>query len=65
MEADNSSSMSEVTTQYCSIGEAMQLIAHPFDSDKRKLSEFIENMDIVFELVDLSKHDVLLKFVKA
>jgi len=65
MEADNSSDMSEDTTQYCSIGEAMKLIAQPFDGDKRKLREFIENVDVVFELVDPSKHDVLLKFVKA
>ena len=43
----------------------MKLIAHPFDGDKRKLREFIENVDVVFELVDPSKHDVLLKFVKA
>ena len=65
MEPDNSSDVSEDTTQYCSIGEAMKLIAHPFDGDKRKLREFIENVDAVFELVDPSKHDVLLKFVKA
>jgi len=37
----------------------------PFDGDKRKLRELIENVDVVFELVDPSKHDVLLKFVKA
>jgi len=43
----------------------MKLIAHPFDGDKRKLREFIENVDVVFELVDPSKHEVLLKFVKA
>lgn len=43
----------------------MKLIAHPFDGDKRKLREFIENVDVVFELVDPNKHDVLLKFVKA
>ena len=42
----------------------MKLIAHPFDGDKRKLREFIENVDVVFELVDPSKHDILLKFVK-
>jgi hypothetical protein len=64
MEADNSSNVSEDTTRYCSVGEAMKLIAHPFDGDKRKLREFIENVDVVFELVDPSKHDVLLKFVK-
>jgi hypothetical protein len=64
MEADNSSDVPEDTTQYRSIGEAMKLIAYPFDGDKRKLREFIENVDIVFELVDPSKHDILLKFVK-
>jgi hypothetical protein len=64
MEADNSSDASEDTTQYYSIGEAMKLIARPFDGDKRKLREFIEN-NVVFELVDLNKHDILLKFVKA
>ena len=56
MEPDNSSDVSDDTTQYCSIGEAMKLTAHPFDSDKRKLREFIENVDVVFELVDPSKH---------
>jgi len=65
MDADNSSNASDDASQYCSIGEAMKLIAHPFDGDKRKLREFIENVDVVFELVDPSKHDVLLKFVKA
>jgi hypothetical protein len=53
------------TTQYCSVGEAMKLIAHPFNGDKRRLREFIQNVDVVFELVNPSKHDVLLKFVKA
>jgi len=65
MEADNGSDLSEDATQYCSIGEAMKLITQPFDGDKRKLREFIENVDLVFELVDPGKHDVLLKFVKA
>ena len=64
MLADNSSDVSEDTTRYCSTGEVMKLIAHPFDGDKRKLREFIENVDMVFELVHPSKHDVL-KFVKA
>jgi len=57
--------LSEDATQYCSIAEAMKLITHPFDGDKRKLREFIENVDMVFELVDPAKHDVLLRFVKA
>ena len=62
MDADNSS---DDTTQYCSTGEAMKLISHPFDGDKRKLREFVENVDVVFELVDPNKHHILLKFVKA
>jgi len=65
MEPDNSSEVSDDTTHYCSISEAMKLITHPFDGDKRKLREFIENVDVVFELVDPSKHEILLKFVKA
>jgi hypothetical protein len=65
MEADNGSDASEGTTQHCSIGEATKLTAHPFDGDKRKLREFIENTDVVFELVDPNKHDILLTFVKA
>ena len=44
---------------------AKRLITHTFDGDKRKLREFIENVDVVFELVNPAKHDVLLKFVKA
>jgi hypothetical protein len=36
----------------------------PIDGNKRKLREFIENMDVVFELVHPSKHEILLKFVK-
>lgn len=65
MEADNCSELSEDATRYCGIAEAMKLITHPFDGDKRKLREFIENVDVVFELMDPAKHDVLLKFVKA
>jgi hypothetical protein len=52
MEADNVSDLSEDNTRYCSIGEAMKLITYPFDGDKRKLREFIENVDVVFELAD-------------
>jgi hypothetical protein len=68
MEADNSSDIESVAdegVQYCSIAEAMRLVTHPFDGDKRKLREFIENVDVVFELVNPSKHDILLKFIKA
>jgi len=62
MEADNSSDMSEDSMQYCSVGEAMR--PTPLTMI-RKLREFIENVDVVFELLDPSKHYVLLKFVKA
>jgi hypothetical protein len=34
------------------MGEAMKLIAHPFDGDKK----FIENVNVVFEPVDPCKH---------
>jgi hypothetical protein len=42
----------------------MKLITHPFDGDKKRLREFIENVDVAFELENPRKHDVLLKFVK-
>ena len=66
MEADHSSESSEsaYVTPNCSVAEAMKLISHPFDGDKRRLREFIENVDIAFELVHPNKHEVLLKFVK-
>ena len=56
--------MKILITQQCSIAEAMKLITHPFDGDKRRLREFIENVDVAFELVHPNKHEVLLKFVK-
>jgi len=65
MDADNSSDLADDALHFCCIAEATKLITHSFDGDKRKLREFIENVDVVFELVDPSKHDVLLKFVKA
>jgi len=42
----------------------MKLITHPFDGDKKRLREFIENVDVAFELVYPNKHDIVLKFVK-
>ena len=65
MDPEKSSDASDEITHYCSIGEAMKLIAHLCDGDKRKLREFIKNIDVVFELADTSKHDILLKYVKA
>jgi len=42
----------------------MNLNTHSFDGNKRKLRECIENVDVAFELVHPSKHEILLKFVK-
>ena len=66
MEADpgSESSESSYVTHHCSVTEAMKLISHPFDGDKRKLRGFIENVDVAFELVHPRKHEVFLKFVK-
>jgi hypothetical protein len=38
----------------------MKLITPPFDGDKKRLKEFVENVDVAFELVDPRKHEVLL-----
>jgi hypothetical protein len=46
------------------VAEALKLITHPFDGNTKKLREFIENVDVAFELVHPSKHEILLKFVK-
>jgi hypothetical protein len=66
MEADQSRDASEATyrTHYCSVTEAMKLITHPFDGNKKKLREFIQNVYVPFELVHPSKHKILLKSVK-
>jgi hypothetical protein len=49
---------------YCSISEAMKLINQPFEGDKKKLKEFIDNVSTAFELVRPGQHELLLKFVK-
>ena len=41
------------------------MISQPFDGDKKKLREFIDNVDVAFELVHPDNHEKLLKFVKA
>jgi hypothetical protein len=66
MEPDHVSDDSDTAydTHCYSIAEAMKLITHPFDGDKKRLREFIENVDVAFELVHPSKHDILLTFVK-
>jgi hypothetical protein len=50
--------------RYCSISDAMKLINQPFDWDKKKLKEFVDNVTTAFELVNSNEHDLLLKFVK-
>ena len=66
MEPDHSSEASEASygTHYYSVAEAMKLITRPFDGNKKKLRDFIQNVDVAFELVHPSKHEILLKFVK-
>jgi hypothetical protein len=49
---------------YCSVTGAMKLITHPLKDNKKRLKEFIENVDVAFELVDPKEHEVWLKFVK-
>ena len=66
MEPDHVSEDSETAygTHFCSRAEAMKLITHPFNGDKKRLREFTENVDVAFELVHPNKHDILFKFVK-
>ena len=66
MEANHSSEPSEASynMNYCSVAEAMKLITQPFDGNKKKLREFIENVDVAFEVVHPIKHEIILKFVK-
>jgi hypothetical protein len=66
MEPDRTSDDSESAyeTHYCSVAEAMKLITHPFDGDKKRLREFIENADVAFELVHPCKHEILFQFIK-
>jgi len=40
-----------------------KLRGYPFDGDNKKLREFMENVDVAFEIGHRSKHQILLKFV--
>jgi hypothetical protein len=42
----------------------MKLINQPFDGDKWKLKDFVDNVTTAFELFNPNEHDLLLKFVK-
>jgi len=61
MEPDRSSEDSETAydTHHCNIAEAMKLITHPFDGNKRRLREFIENVVVAFELVQPNKNYII------
>jgi len=61
---DSGSAMDPLRDRYCSISDAMKLINQPFDGDKRKLKEFVDNVTTAFELVNPNKHDLLLKLSK-
>jgi hypothetical protein len=66
MEADNKSDISSAADDgmhYCSV-TGHEVDYPPFDGDKR-LKEFIENVNVAFELVDPRTHGILLKFLKA
>jgi hypothetical protein len=66
MEPDHISENSDTAfdVHYCSGAEAMELITHPFDGDKKRLREFIETVHVALELVRPNKLDILLKSVK-
>jgi len=61
---DSENAMDSAQGRYCRISDAMKLINQPFDGDKRKLKEFVDNVSTAFELVNPSEHNLLLKFVK-
>jgi hypothetical protein len=44
--------------------DAVELINQPVDGDKQKLKEFVDSVTTAFELVNPTKHDLFLKFVK-
>jgi hypothetical protein len=56
--------MGSRSDRYCTIAEATKLINQPFDGDRKKLKEFIDNVSTAFELVKAEQHDLLLKYVK-
>ena len=62
--SDSGSAMDSLRSRYFSISDAMKLINQPFDGDKRKLKEFVDNVTTAFGLVNPNEHDLLLKFVK-
>ena len=51
-EPDTGNAMDFLLGRYYSISDAMKLINQPFDGDKRKLNEFVDNVTTAFELVN-------------
>ncbi|KAJ8885427.1 hypothetical protein PR048_011624 [Dryococelus australis] len=49
---------------HCSINDVLKLIPESFNGDKRILREFVDNVEVAFELADPVDHEKLLKFVK-
>ncbi|KAJ8888071.1 hypothetical protein PR048_007558 [Dryococelus australis] len=49
---------------YCSLTEVLKLIDEPFNADKSKLKEIIDNVEAAIELTNPLNHYQLLKFVK-
>jgi hypothetical protein len=49
--------------QYCSITQAMTLVYQPFDGNKRKLKEYIDNVTTLVLFIP-EENEILLKFVK-
>jgi len=44
--------------------DAMKLINQPFDGDKRKFKECVDNVTTAFELLNPNGHGLLLKLIK-
>ena len=61
---DSGNAMDPLRSRYCIISDALKLINQPFDGDKQKLKEFVDNVTTAFELSNPNEHDLLLKFVK-
>jgi hypothetical protein len=56
--------MDSLRGRYCSISDARKLINQPFDGNKRKFKEFLDNVITALELVSPNEHYLLLKYVK-
>jgi hypothetical protein len=55
---DSANAMDPLRRRYCIMSDDMKLIYQPFDEDKRKLKEFVDNVITCFEFVNPNEHDV-------